>query len=137
MSVIPTEGTYSKLGTALHTVFLLWLRGLRTQLVSMRMQVRSLALLSELRIWCCCELCVGCRYGLDLSLLWLWCRPAATAPIRSLAWEPPYAAGAAPEKTKRQKKKKKKERIDRREQQNEEFSVLKVLAIWRSICKSK
>ena len=23
----------------------------------------------------------------------------ATAPIRSLAWKPPYAAGAAPEKT--------------------------------------
>ena len=24
----------------------------------------------------------------DLALLWLWCRPAATAPIRPLAWEP-------------------------------------------------
>ena len=22
-----------------------------------------------------------------------WCRPAAAAPIRPLAWEPPYAAG--------------------------------------------
>ena len=31
----------------------------------------------------------------DLVLLWLWCRPAATAPIPHLAWEPPYAAGAA------------------------------------------
>ena len=31
----------------------------------------------------------------DQALLWLWCRPAATAPIRPLAWEPPYAAGAA------------------------------------------
>ena len=30
-------------------------------------------------------------------LLWLWCRPAATAPIRPLAWEPPYAVGAAQE----------------------------------------
>ena len=28
-------------------------------------------------------------------LLWLWRRPAAVAPIRPLAWEPPYAAGAA------------------------------------------
>ena len=37
----------------------------------------------------------GCRRGLDPALLWLWCRPAATAPIRPLAWEPPYAAGAA------------------------------------------
>ena len=31
----------------------------------------------------------------DLALLWLWRRPAATALIRSLAWEPPYAASAA------------------------------------------
>ena len=38
---------------------------------------------------------VGLRHGLDHALLWLWCRPAATAPIRPLAWEPPYAAGAA------------------------------------------
>ena len=27
-------------------------------------------------------------------LLW-WCRPAAAAPIQPLAWELPYAAGAA------------------------------------------
>ena len=38
------------------------------------------------------------------ALLWLWRRSAATAPIRPLAWEPPYAMGAALEKTKRQKK---------------------------------
>ena len=38
---------------------------------------------------------VGCRHGLDLVLLWLWHRPAATALIGSLAWEPPYAKGAA------------------------------------------
>ena len=36
---------------------------------------------------------VGCRCGLDLALLWLWL--AATAPIRPLAWELPYAAGMA------------------------------------------
>ena len=53
----------------------------------MRIQVRSLALLSGLRIWHCRE---------------LWCRLAATAPIRPLAWEPPCAAGAA---LKRQKEK--------------------------------
>ena len=45
---------------------------------------------------------VGHRGGLDPTLLWLWHRPAATAPIRPLAWEPPYAAGAALEKAKRQ-----------------------------------
>ena len=38
---------------------------------------------------------VGHRHGLDLVLLCLWCRPAAAAPICSLDWEPPYAAGAA------------------------------------------
>ena len=40
-------------------------------------------------------------------MLWLWRRPAATAPIRSLAREPPYAVSAALEEAKRQKKKKK------------------------------
>ena len=38
---------------------------------------------------------VGRKCGLDPTLLWLWCRPAATAPIRPLAWELPYAAGVA------------------------------------------
>ena len=37
-------------------------------------------------------------------LLWQWRRPGATALIRPLAWEPPYATGSA---LKRQKKKKK------------------------------
>ena len=32
------------------------------------------------------------------------CRPAAVAPIRPLAWEPPYATGVALEKTKKKKK---------------------------------
>ena len=45
----------------------------------------------------------------DPALLWLWCRLVAKAPIRPLAWEPPYAIGAALEKAKRQKKKKKKD----------------------------
>ena len=31
----------------------------------------------------------------DPALLWLWCRPAAAAPIGPLAWELPYAAGVA------------------------------------------
>ena len=37
----------------------------------------------------------------DPALLCLWCRPAAAAPIRSLAWDSPYATGAALKKTKR------------------------------------
>ena len=40
----------------------------------------------------------------------MWCRPAATAPIRPLAWETPYAMGTAlkRQKNKRQKNKEKK-----------------------------
>ena len=38
---------------------------------------------------------VGHRQGLDAALLWLWCKPAAITLIRPLAWEPPYAVGAA------------------------------------------
>ena len=45
---------------------------------------------------------VGCRCGLDPELLWL----SLVAPIRPLAWEPPYAAEVALEMAKRQKKKK-------------------------------
>ena len=37
-------------------------------------------------------------------LLWLWCRSAAMALIRPLAWELPYAAGAALKKKKKKKK---------------------------------
>ena len=36
----------------------------------------------------------GCRCGSDPELLWLWCRLAAIASIRPLAWELPYATGA-------------------------------------------
>ena len=42
---------------------------------------------------------VGHRCSSDPVLLWLWHRPAATAPIGPLAWEPPYAQGVALEKT--------------------------------------
>ena len=51
---------------------------------------------------------VGRRHScLDPMLLWLWRRLAATALIRSLAWEPPYAMGVAQEMAKDKKKKKK------------------------------
>ena len=46
---------------------------------------------------------VGRRRSSDSTLLWLWHRPVAAAPIHPLAWELPYAAGVAPKK--RQKKK--------------------------------
>ena len=50
---------------------------------------------------------VGRRQGSDPVLLWLWRRPMATALIQPLAWEPPYAIGAAQEMAKRQKDQKK------------------------------
>ena len=63
---------------------------------TMMMQVQSLAPLNGLRIQCCRELWyIGGGHSSDLVLLWLWCRPVATAFIQHLAWELPYAAGAA------------------------------------------
>ena len=51
---------------------------------------------------------VGLRGGWDPVLLWLWHRPVATVPIRPLAWEHPFAGGAALKKQKRKKEKKQK-----------------------------
>ena len=70
----------------------------------MRLQVRSLALLSVLRIPSCQSCGVVQRHSSDPALLWLWSRLAATAPIRPLAWELPYATSRA---LKRQNKNKK------------------------------
>ena len=70
------------------------------QLGTMRFRVRSGVAVS-------CG--VGCRHYLDLALPWLWHRPAAIAPIGPLAWEPPYAAGAA---LKRQKERQKNKNAD-------------------------
>ena len=54
----------------------------------------------------------GHKCGSDLALLWLWHRSAGTPPqIQHLVWEPPYASGAALNKTKDQKTKKKKNGI--------------------------
>ena len=61
----------------------------RIQLAFMRIRVPSLASLSGLKA---------------LVLLWLWCRQAAVAPIRRLAWEPPYATGAALKRPKKKKR---------------------------------
>ena len=56
---------------------------------------------------------VGRRHNSDPALLWLRYRPAATAPIRSLAWELPYTMGWAIKRQKKKKKKKKKEELER------------------------
>ena len=47
---------------------------------------------------------VGLGRGLDPVFLWLWCRPAAVAPIRLLAWKLPYAVGVALKSKKKKKK---------------------------------
>ena len=44
---------------------------------------------------------VGHRHGSDPSLLWLWCRPAAVAPMWPLTWAPPYLKGVPPPPKKR------------------------------------
>ena len=64
----------------------------RIYLVTVRLQVRSLALSCGVGSD---PVAVSCGAGSDPVLLWLWCRPAATAPIRPLAWEPPHAVSAA------------------------------------------
>ena len=46
---------------------------------------------------------VGHRHDLDPKLLYLWCRLAAAAPIRPLAWELPYATGVVLKKKKKKK----------------------------------
>ena len=48
---------------------------------------------------------IGHRCASDPALLWLWRRPAAVTLIGPLAWESPYAAGAALKKQSKKKKK--------------------------------
>ena len=72
-----------------------------TNLTSIHEDLGSIPVLSHwLRIQHCHELRVGRRCGLDPTLLWLWHRPAPVALIQTLAWELPYAAGAAPKSSK-------------------------------------
>ena len=47
---------------------------------------------------------VGHKHSLDLMELWLWHRPAGTAPIGPLAWKLSYATGAAPPPKKKEAK---------------------------------
>ena len=56
---------------------------------------------------------VGHRCGSDPTLLWLWRRLAATAPIPPLAWEPPMPWEQPKKWQKRQKKKKEADHLNR------------------------
>ena len=83
---------------------------------------------------------VGRRRGSDPALLWLWGRLVAAAPIRPLAWEPPYAAGAAQEiattttttatTTKRQKTKKKNVKKKKTKKKNKLVSGVPLVVQW-------
>ena len=83
---------------------------------------------------------VGRRHGSDPALL--WCRLVATAPIRPLAWEPPYAMGAALEKAKKTKKRKRKEKERKKKEKGKPAHILKdgvlrspdMWASWIGIC---
>ena len=70
---------------------------------------------------------VGLRCGLDPALLWLWCRP--------LAWEPPYAAGAALEETKKKKASQQKTNARVDVEKRESFFILffngRIHGIWK------
>ena len=46
---------------------------------------------------------VSCRHSWDPALLWLWCRPAAVAPIWPLFWELPCATSVALKSKKKKK----------------------------------
>ena len=86
------------------------------QLGTVRFQVQSLALLSGLRIRRCCELWCRSQTRLGSDAVWLWHSPAATARIRPLAWEPPFATDVALKRPK--KKKKEKKRKQRKKKQS-------------------
>ena len=64
--------------------------GLEPNIVSVRMWVWSLALLNELRSRIATTCGIGRKFGSDLALLWLWCRPTAEVLIWPQAWELPW-----------------------------------------------
>ena len=75
-----------------------WIR-----LVSMRIWVWSVALLSGSGIWPCCELWCRLQSWLGSHMLWLWCRMAAVALIWLLLWELSYATSVAIKKKEKKK----------------------------------
>ena len=75
-----------------------------TNLASIHEDVGSISiLLSRLRFQHCHSCDVRRRCNSDPTLLWLWHRPAAMAPIWPLAWELPYASGVTLKKAKKKK----------------------------------
>ena len=80
----------------------MWLSGLRTQPVSMRLWVRSLASLSGSRIWYCHDLwCRSQMQQLRSCVAVAVQRLAAADLIGPQAWELPYATSVALKKAKK------------------------------------
>ena len=74
------------------------------------------------------------RHGSDLTLLWLWCRLAAAAPIRPLAWELPCAGGVALKRQKQTNKQKTREREKERERFSTDLlhDVITLFCVWHA-----
>jgi len=78
---------------------------------------------------------VGHRRSSDLTWLWLCCRLAAAAPIRPLAWEPPYAMGVA---LKSRKKKMKEVNLKRLHTiRLQLYDILEKAKLWTQLKKKK
>jgi len=61
-------------------------------------------------------------------LLWLWRRPAATAPIRPLVWESPYAVESGPKKKRKRKKKREREITGEEYSKHKKGKIIEILA---------
>ena len=79
--------------------FPLGLRGLRTQLVSTRMWVPSLALLSGLKIWCCCKLWSRLKMRLGSGIAVAMVQPGNCSSNSTPSW----GNSICPKKTKKKK----------------------------------
>ena len=73
----------------------MWLSELGTQLVSMRTRVRSLASLSGLRIWHCCELWCRLKTWLGSCITVAVVQAGSCSSNATLVWELPSAMGVA------------------------------------------
>ena len=77
----------------------LWLCGLWTHMVTMRVWVWSQWVQDPVLPWAV----VGFRHGLYSTLLWLWCRLAAAPLIQPVACELPYTTSVTLERKKKKK----------------------------------
>ena len=77
---------------------------------------------------------VGCKLSLDPALLWLWCKLAAVAPIRPLAWETPYATSETLKSKKKKTKKTKKKKQKKQKKTKKPMGPLNLLNVLPYLC---